>query len=135
MSLTEEQRTEIQEFVESYLANMLEPNIATRWRTYQGKHGAVGYFGRHFGPSGSQAFGVSDSDDSVAQPTPALATERMVRVIARAVEVLGTSEKALRWLNTPIRSLGDQTPASLLGSPEGIASIEDALGRIEHGVW
>jgi putative toxin-antitoxin system antitoxin component (TIGR02293 family) len=61
--------------------------------------------------------------------------EPLVRVIARAVEVLGTSEKALRWLNTPIRSVGDQTPASLLISPEGITRVEDALGRIEHGVW
>jgi len=67
--------------------------------------------------------------------SPALATEPLVRVIARAVEVLGTSEKALRWLNAPVRSLGDQPPMSLLGSAEGIASVEDALGRIEHGVW
>jgi putative toxin-antitoxin system antitoxin component (TIGR02293 family) len=66
---------------------------------------------------------------------PTTAAEPMVRVIARAVEVLGTSEKALRWLNAPVRSLGDQPPMSLLGSPEGIARVEDALGRIEHGVW
>jgi putative toxin-antitoxin system antitoxin component (TIGR02293 family) len=71
----------------------------------------------------------------IQQEPTSTATEPLVRVIARAVEVLGTSEKALRWLNTPIRSLGDQTPASLLGTPEGITSVEDALGRIEHGVW
>jgi len=59
----------------------------------------------------------------------------LVRVVARAVEVLGTSEKALRWLNAPIRSLGDQAPVSLLSSPEGMARVEDALGQIEHGVW
>jgi len=61
--------------------------------------------------------------------------EPLVRVIARAVEVLGTSEKALRWINAPVRSLGDQTPVSLLSSPEGIERVEDALGSIEHGVW
>lgn len=61
--------------------------------------------------------------------------EPLVRVIARAVEVLGTSEKALRWLNTPIRSLGNATPTSLLTSPQGTARVEDALGQIEHGVW
>lgn len=61
--------------------------------------------------------------------------EPLVRIIARAVEVLGTSEKALRWINAPVRSLGDQPPASLLGTPEGRARVEDALGRIEHGVW
>ena len=59
----------------------------------------------------------------------------LVQVIARAVEVLGSSEKALRWINTPVRSLGDQTPVSLLSTPEGMARVEDALGRIEHGVW
>jgi putative toxin-antitoxin system antitoxin component (TIGR02293 family) len=61
--------------------------------------------------------------------------EPLVRVIARAVEVLGTSEKALRWLNVPVRALDDHSPASLLGSAEGRARIEDVLGRIEHGVW
>ena len=61
--------------------------------------------------------------------------EPLVRVVARAVEVLGSSEKALRWMNAPVRSLGDQTPMSLLASPEGMTQVEDALGRIEHGVW
>ncbi len=59
----------------------------------------------------------------------------LVRIIARAVEVLGSSEKALRWLNAPIPVLGNQTPVSLLESPEGIARVEDALGRIQHGIW
>ncbi len=61
--------------------------------------------------------------------------KQLVRVVARAVEVLGTSDKALRWFNTPVRSLGDKTPVSLLNSPDGIVRVEDALGRIEHGIW
>ena len=72
---------------------------------------------------------------SYLSSAPAQPPEALVRVSARAVEVLGSSEKALRWLHAPIRSLGDQTPTSLLGSPQGIARIEDALGQIEHGVW
>jgi len=56
-------------------------------------------------------------------------------VTARAVEVFGTREKALRWLRSPVRALGDQTPISLLNTPEGMAQVEDVLGRIEHGVW
>ena len=59
----------------------------------------------------------------------------VVRITARAIEVLGTPEKALRWLETPVRSLGDRTPLSLLESPEGISRVEETLGRIEHGVW
>jgi len=59
----------------------------------------------------------------------------IVEVTARAMEVFGTREKALRWLNTPVRSLGDRTPLSLLDSPEGVVRVEDTLGRVEHGVW
>jgi putative toxin-antitoxin system antitoxin component (TIGR02293 family) len=105
--LTEEQRTEIQQEIDSRIVALLSVPLE--------KHNA--------GKGAAQT-------TSQAQPL-----EPLVRVIARAVEVLGTSEKALRWLNTPIRSLGDQTPASLLSSPEGITRVEDALGRIEHGVW
>jgi len=49
------------------------------------------------------------------------------------MEVFGAREKALRWLNTPVRSLGDQTPLSLLNTPEGVAQVQDTLGRVEHG--
>jgi putative toxin-antitoxin system antitoxin component (TIGR02293 family) len=62
-------------------------------------------------------------------------TRPIVEVTARAMEVFGTREKALRWLNTPVRSLGDQTPLSLLNTPEGVAQVQDTLGRVEHGVW
>jgi uncharacterized protein (DUF2384 family) len=59
----------------------------------------------------------------------------IVEVTARAMEVFGSREKALRWLNTPLRSLGDRTPLSLLNTPEGVAQVQDTLGRVEHGVW
>lgn len=63
-------------------------------------------------------------------------TKPIVEVAARAMEVFGTRrEKALRWLNTPLRSLGDRTPLSLLETPAGVAQVQDALGRAEHGLW
>ena len=39
------------------------------------------------------------------------------------------------WLNTPVRSLRDVAPVSLLNTPEGTTRVEDVLGRFEHGVW
>src|ERR1035438_9075659 len=45
----------------------------------------------------------------------------IVDVLARAIEVFGTREKALRWLRAPVRSLGDKTPISLLNTAEGLA--------------
>ncbi|MBV9771074.1 MAG: DUF2384 domain-containing protein [Bryobacterales bacterium] len=77
---------------------------------------------------------VQPPASSLPDPRPQI-PESLVRVIARAVEVLGTSDKALRWLNTPVRSLGDNTPISLVNSAEGITRVEDALGQIEHCVW
>jgi hypothetical protein len=62
-------------------------------------------------------------------------TRPIVEITARAMEVFGTREKALRWLNTPARLLGDRTPLSLIETPEGIAQVQDTLGRVEHGVW
>jgi putative toxin-antitoxin system antitoxin component (TIGR02293 family) len=59
----------------------------------------------------------------------------VVDVTARAMEVFGNREKALRWLKTPVRSLADRTPLSLLNSSEGAMQVRDTLGRVEHGVW
>jgi uncharacterized protein (DUF2384 family) len=61
-------------------------------------------------------------------------SDPIVDVVARAIEVFGTREKAQRWLRTPVRSLGDKTPISL-DSPEGLVRVQDTLGRVEHGVW
>jgi Protein of unknown function (DUF2384) len=78
---------------------------------------------------------ASTMTPSSSQVQPTITLEPLVRLIARAVEVLGNSEKAVRWINAPVRSLGNQTPISLLDSPDGMKRVEDALGRIEHGVW
>lgn len=61
--------------------------------------------------------------------------DAIVEVTARAIEVLGTREKALRWLRTPVRSMGDRTPLAFLDQPGGIERVQDALGQIERGVW
>lgn len=62
-------------------------------------------------------------------------THSLVDVTARAIEVFGTREKAMRWLRTPVRALGNQTPMSLLRTPEGLVRVQDTLGQVEHGVW
>jgi uncharacterized protein (DUF2384 family) len=64
-----------------------------------------------------------------------LVADSIVEITARAIEVFGTREKALRWLKTPVRSLGDRTPISLLNQPGGVSQVQDTLGRVEHGVW
>lgn len=56
-------------------------------------------------------------------------------VIARAVEVFGSAEKARGWLDDPNLLLADATPGSLISTPEGVQSVLTVLGRIEYGVF
>lgn len=55
-------------------------------------------------------------------------------VVDRATEVLGSKDAALRWLNSPVRSLNHATPLSLLDTPQGKEAVLTVLGRLEHGV-
>ena len=56
-------------------------------------------------------------------------------VIDRASEIIGSEEKALRWMGTPIRALDFATPISLLGTKKGGALVNRVLGQMEHGIW
>jgi signal transduction histidine kinase len=90
-------------------------------------------------PGGKASTGRSELSKRAAEllilPVLKPPLDVFMRITARAVEVLGSQEKAFRWLKTPVRSLSNQQPLSLLNSPEGTAQVEDALGRVQHGVW
>ena len=60
---------------------------------------------------------------------------RLVRLRAKAEDVLGTRGKATLWLESPNRALGGATPLSLLDTDIGTQAAEDALTRIEYGVF
>lgn len=62
-------------------------------------------------------------------------TARKTAILARANEVFGDSARAAAWLNTPVPALDDRKPISLLSSEPGAKRVEDALGRIEHGIF
>jgi len=59
---------------------------------------------------------------------------RLARMAVRAGEALGSPDKACRWLAKPSRALDGQRPLDLLASDAGTRAVEDALGRMEHGV-
>lgn len=59
---------------------------------------------------------------------------RVARVMARAEEALGDAEKARRWLRKPNRALQGRVPLDLARSEAGARTVEQALGRIEHGL-
>lgn len=60
---------------------------------------------------------------------------RLARVVAAAVDVLGSGSKASRWLQRPNRALGNETPLSQMDTDAGVRMVEQLLGRIEHGVF
>jgi putative toxin-antitoxin system antitoxin component (TIGR02293 family) len=60
---------------------------------------------------------------------------RLARVVAHAVEVLGSWEKATRWLRRPNRALGSAVPLEFLDTDAGARRVEQLLGRVEHGVY
>jgi hypothetical protein len=74
---------------------------------------------------------VIDGEDRVALLYYYL-NEKKIR--ARAAEVLGDSASAERWLQTPLRSIGGVSPASLLNTADGRQLVLDTLGRIEQGI-
>lgn len=59
---------------------------------------------------------------------------RLARIAAQAAAVLGSEEKAARWLHRPNRALGNRTPLELIDSDIGARQVEALLGRIEHGL-
>jgi putative toxin-antitoxin system antitoxin component (TIGR02293 family) len=70
----------------------------------------------------------------MAQQGPvAEATDREA-VICRAIDVIGDSKEAMRWLGTPVPALGYATPISLLDNLEGQTAVLNVLTQLEHGV-
>lgn len=59
---------------------------------------------------------------------------RLARIAAQAAGVLGSTERAARWLQKPNRALGGRVPLALLDTDAGTREVEEVLGRIEHGV-
>ena len=65
-------------------------------------------------------------------------SERILRVASafqRAIEVLGSLEKARRWFTGEKRALGNRTPLEFCDTEPGAAEVRNLLGRIDHGVF
>lgn len=67
------------------------------------------------------------------QPDESDRLYRIVRLYHRAVEVIGEKPGA-EWLTTPKRFLGGQSPLEFADTEIGAYEVEQALGRLEHGV-
>lgn len=59
---------------------------------------------------------------------------RLARVGTIAEDVLGSREKARRWLQKPNPALAGAVPLEQLDTELGARRVEGVLGRIAHGV-
>lgn len=62
-------------------------------------------------------------------------TVRLARVVALAIDTLGSLEKASTWLRAANATLDGQVPLDLLDTDTGVRSVETILGRIAWGVY
>ncbi len=62
-------------------------------------------------------------------------TLRMARVVALANKILGTEEKASRWMVAPNRALGGRRPFDQLDTELGVRSVEEILYAIAYGMY
>ena len=60
---------------------------------------------------------------------------RLARVFVHTVDVFGSLVGARRWLDSENRALGGRRPMDLLDTDAGVREVDDALGRIEHGLF
>ncbi|HEU0276234.1 MAG TPA: antitoxin Xre/MbcA/ParS toxin-binding domain-containing protein [Rhodanobacteraceae bacterium] len=61
---------------------------------------------------------------------------RMWRIVGRAIEVFGSVEKAVRWLQRPVRTQPDgTTPFAMLDTDPGAEWVDERLTQIEHGLF
>jgi putative toxin-antitoxin system antitoxin component (TIGR02293 family) len=65
-------------------------------------------------------------------------TDRLWRaalVLHEAARILGSPDKARRWLHRENRALGGLQPIEMLATEAGYEEVRNILGRIEWGVW
>ncbi len=73
--------------------------------------------------------------DSRLRPDESDRLLRLGRIASLAEEVLGSSDKAARWLRRPNRALGGDIPLNRLDTDLGARDVEALLLRIAHGVY
>lgn len=62
-------------------------------------------------------------------------TAEAARLYNRGAEVFGSSNAFMQWMDSNVRALGNKKPKDFLNTREGIETLMDELGRIEHGIF
>lgn len=73
--------------------------------------------------------------NALLKPAEAERTVRIGRLVKHATDVFAGAAAARDWFQRPLRALGGKTPLELCATEPGAREVEQALGRIEHGVF
>lgn len=61
---------------------------------------------------------------------------RFAEVYHCAIDLFeGDTQQANKWLQSPVRGLGDQRPVGMVATTAGATAVLDLIGRLEHGVF
>jgi putative toxin-antitoxin system antitoxin component (TIGR02293 family) len=60
---------------------------------------------------------------------------RLAMVFSHASNILDGDDNAAAWFSEPNRSLGGNTPLSLIDTATGAREVEDVLSRMAHGIF
>jgi putative toxin-antitoxin system antitoxin component (TIGR02293 family) len=60
---------------------------------------------------------------------------RVIRIYDHAVRVLGDRDKALHWLDKPLRRFSGRTPLQMLRTEFGARMVEEMLGQTDYGMF
>ncbi|MGE6197350.1 antitoxin Xre/MbcA/ParS toxin-binding domain-containing protein [Aeromonas media] len=58
-----------------------------------------------------------------------------IRTLDAALQLFdGDVSAAIKWLKSPSRALGDESPILMLSTPPGVEAVMDLIGQIKHGI-
>jgi putative toxin-antitoxin system antitoxin component (TIGR02293 family) len=60
---------------------------------------------------------------------------RFAELLAKAEDVLGTSQRAVEWMLEPAMALEKRRPIDLLTSPVGAQLVDDVIERMRYDVY
>lgn len=62
-------------------------------------------------------------------------SERYAKVLISTVQFFENEKKALLWLKTPVKALGDRLPIDMLSNDKDTEIVLNVIGRLEHGIF
>ena len=101
-------------FSQSAWTSSFEKAIGVSQRTFQRRKGALG---------------------KVLSPEQSSRAWKFAEIFAKAIEVMGSEDRARAWLTEPAMALDRRKPIDLMATPAGAELVEDLLVQLEYGVY